>query len=166
MSVLLFTLRVWNAALAAIVNIVLCLILAAMVAVVTLQISARLHGTSVIWTSELTQYLMAWLTFLGMAAVYRGAGHIGVELFVDMLPERPRRLVYMAVNLLLAAFFLSFAWVAFEFVWAVRWSRAATLDIAMLWPYLALPVGSAIAFSFALEETLTGQPKSPELPGG
>src|SRR5690606_31053452 len=80
MIVVLGALRSANAVLAAAVNVLLCVILALMVIIVGLQISARFLSISMIWTSEVTQYLLLWLTFLGMATVYRSAGHIAVDL--------------------------------------------------------------------------------------
>jgi TRAP-type C4-dicarboxylate transport system permease small subunit len=125
------------------------------VVAVALQIGSRALAVSMIWTAELTQYLLVWLTFLGMAAVHRSGGHIAVELFVDWLPPRLGRIEKRIIHLLVAVFFLVFSAIAADFVWAIRWSRAATIDISMLWPYLALPVGSALGFLFALELVLT-----------
>lgn len=152
---MLTTFRRFNDGLSAVTNTAICILLAAMVVAVALQISSRSLAFSVIWTAELTQYLLVWLTFLGMASVYRGTGHIAVDLVVDWLPPRLRAIERRLVHLLLAAFFLVFAAIAADFVWGIRWSRAATLDMSMIWPYLALPVGSALSFLFALELALT-----------
>jgi TRAP-type C4-dicarboxylate transport system permease small subunit len=143
--------RAGNALLSIAVNVLLCVILAVMVLVVGIQISARFLGISVIWTSEVTQYLLLWLTFLGMATVYRSSGHIAVDLCVKMLPQAVRDFEQRGVHLALAVFFAVFAGVAVDFMWTIRASRAATLDMSMMWPYLALPVGSTISVLFAVE---------------
>lgn len=143
--------RAANALLSVALNVLLCIILAIMVLVVGIQISARFLSVSVIWTSEVTQYLLLWLTFLGMARVYRSSGHIAVDLCVNMLPPAVRRFEQRGMHLALAVFFAVFAGVAVDFMWTIRASRAATLDMSMMWPYLALPVGSTISMLFAVE---------------
>lgn len=158
MTILLRPLRLFNRLLLAVINVLLCVMLATMVIVVVLQIGARLSGTVVIWTSELTQYLLLWITFLGMAAVYRSAGHIAVDICVNRLPQALRLIEYRAVQAVLLVFFAVFGGVAMEFTWSFRWSRAATLDISMFWPYFALPLGSFAALLFAVEEVCTGRP--------
>ena len=157
------TVRRLNDALETLARIVLCALLAAMVVVVTIQIGARSLSTSAIWTTEITQYLLLWLTFLGMAVVYRNGGHIGIELCVDMLSSGPRHFMRRVIHFVMAGFFLVIVIVAFDFTWTIRFSRAATIDISMVWPYSALVVGSLLGFVFATEQVLfPDEPTSPE----
>lgn len=56
------------------------------------------------WVEQLALLLISYIAFLGAAVGVGENTHIGVTLFRDMLPERPQKIVIIAIDLALAAF--------------------------------------------------------------
>lgn len=117
----------------------------AMVLVIMLQVFCRyVLNSPLSWPEELTIYLMAYMAFIGSAVAVKSCEHIGVDLFVMMLPERGRAVVFLVVKLamMLFAFFLFKAGLEFAiFGWPMV---SDALRISMFWPRLSMPVGGLI----------------------
>ena len=72
---------------------------------VTLGVVFRFIGRSLIWYDELASVLLAWLTFYGSALASVKRAHIGCPELVERMPWRTRRLVSIAAQVLVIAFF-------------------------------------------------------------
>jgi len=123
----------------------LVLIVAAMVVIVVLQVVARFLLIPIIWTSEATQNLMIWLTFLGGAAAFVHGEHIAVELVVDRLGGRAKRAVAILAHLLMLGFFVFFAIYGWRLAQLNATATGYTLPISQFYVTLAVPVGMALA---------------------
>lgn len=96
------------------------------------------------WAEEVTRYLNIWTVFLASGlAINRGA-HMGVDAFVRLLPEKPRKIVTL---------FGLTAMLIFEAIllyYGVMMTRAnmdqlsSALELPMGWPFLAIPVGGGL----------------------
>ncbi len=73
---------------------------------VTLGIVFRAIGHSLIWYDEMASVLLAWLTFYGSALASVKRAHIGCPELVDALPWPARRLMNIAAQLIVIAFFV------------------------------------------------------------
>lgn len=132
----------------------LVVVVAAMVLIVVLQVVARLLLIPIIWTSEATQYLMIWLTFVGGAAAFRHGEHIAVEMLVQRLGAGPRRGVAILAHLLILAFFVLFAVYGWRLADLNATARGYTLALSQFWVFLAVPLGMALAALNALVRIL------------
>jgi TRAP-type C4-dicarboxylate transport system permease small subunit len=116
-----------------------------MVMIIMLQVFCRyMLNSPLSWPEELTIYLMAYMVFIGSAVAVKSHEHIGVDLFVNMLPERARAVVFIIIKLaiMLFAFFLFKAGVDFAFF---GWPMVSdALRISMFWPRLSMPVGGLL----------------------
>jgi TRAP-type C4-dicarboxylate transport system permease small subunit len=84
-------------ALAIIAGALLC----ALVAVILVDVVARyLRWFSLAWGLEASEYMLYAITFLGAPWVLRERGHIAIELVVERLSGRARRLAARAVDAL------------------------------------------------------------------
>jgi len=61
-------------------------LLGGMVIIIFLQVITRLMQISLTWTTEITQYMFVWVTFIGGYIGARKGRHIGVEFFQNMFP--------------------------------------------------------------------------------
>jgi TRAP-type transport system small permease protein len=61
--------------------------------------------SGLVWADEIPGYFLVWIAFLGAYLAVRSRGHISFDMLMDKLPERPRRLAAVAVNLLVIGFF-------------------------------------------------------------
>jgi TRAP-type C4-dicarboxylate transport system permease small subunit len=73
---------------------------------VTLGVIFRFSGRSLIWYDEVASVMLAWLTFYGSALASVRRAHIGCPELVERMPWRVRRVVSIAGQILVIAFFV------------------------------------------------------------
>ncbi len=140
------------------------LLLAAMTAVVGLQIAGRFFfGYTPFWSDEITRFLLIWTSFLGMSlGVYRGA-HPGIDSLMRALPPRLARLG-AGLGLFFCLLFFAVL-VVYGGALAVRtWGqRSVSLEIPMGIPYLAVPASALLMGLHTAAAWLHGEsPRSAE----
>lgn len=85
-------------AIAAVEDALAAVLMAMIIVIEFLGVAARyLLSMPLQWSDEIALGLFVWLTFIGSAAAWRRHDHPGVDLLVDRLPRRARRVVW-AVN--------------------------------------------------------------------
>ncbi len=71
----------------------IALILGSMTLITFANVVARyLLETNILWALELTVFLFAWLVLLGMSYCAKKISHIGVDIFIQYLPQSQRRI--------------------------------------------------------------------------
>src|SRR5471030_1112766 len=80
--------------------IVLCLLLLC----VTLGVVTRALNDPLIWTDEVSRFLMVWLAVLGWLLASRQRVHIRIRYFLDLLPLSLRRPIELILQLAVALF--------------------------------------------------------------
>ncbi len=96
---------------------------------------------------DVSRLLIGACIMWGFASVgYRG-GHITVDIFVEMLPERARRWVELLAWLVLLFFVILLTWKMFNRVDSAMRSNEATFDLRLpVWPLMGLIwLGTAIS---------------------
>jgi TRAP-type C4-dicarboxylate transport system permease small subunit len=121
---------------------------AAMVALVFVNVVFHVFGGDVAWTTELCEFMMVWVTFLGGAAATRRGAHMRITEFLDKLAGPPRRWADAAIQALALAVLGLLVWFGSGIVVASRNNILTVLDWPMSWQYLSLPVGSALTSVF------------------
>lgn len=121
---------------------------AAMVALVFVNVVFHVFGGDVAWTTELCEFMMVWVTFLGGAAATRRGAHMRITEFLDKLEGLPRRWADTGVQALALAVLGLLVWFGSGIVEASRNNILTVLDWPMSWQYLSLPVGSGVTFVF------------------
>jgi TRAP-type C4-dicarboxylate transport system permease small subunit len=116
----------------------------ALLACVSLGALTRSLGNPLIWTDELSRFLMIWLAVFGWIAASRNRIHVRIRYFHDRLPRKAHAAVEIATQ---AAMILLGALVAAYSVGLIDRNRdleATTLPIAMAWMYAPMVLGGAI----------------------
>jgi len=121
-----------------------------MVGIVSFNVAIHVVKFDVAWTTELCEFLMTWVTFLGGAAAARRGAHMTITEFIDKLSGRPRFVADAFVQGFCALVMLVCVYFGFGLV-----NRTWGTDLVILrWPiavqYLALPVGCGLALLFML----------------
>ena len=98
------------------------------------------------WTEEFTRYLMIWLGFLAASIAVRDRAHVGVDFLVHWSPPRLAIWLRRAARVFSGAFFLIVTVYGFLYVFNLWDQESAVLQIRMVWPYLAIPVGGLLMF--------------------
>ncbi|CAM3409749.1 TRAP transporter small permease [Halomonas lysinitropha] len=151
---LLRPLRWSERALDAVIAPVVFTAMAALIAVITLQVVSRVFFTAVGWTEEVARFLLVWITFLGATLAFRRGRHIAVTFVVDALPGRPRRLARIAALLVALGFLAALVAIGWEYMQVQSFQKSASLRISMTWIYLVIPLSAAIMAWCALVDLL------------
>lgn len=114
-----------------------------MIVLVFLNVLFHLLGRDIAWTTEFSELLMVWVTFLGGAAASRRGLHMTITEFLDKLRPAARRLADGAIQLLCLGVLALLAWYGMGIVNATWGNELTVLHIPMALQYLALPVGAA-----------------------
>ncbi|RVT82738.1 TRAP transporter small permease subunit [Rhodobacteraceae bacterium CCMM004] len=69
-------------------------------------IVSRLTPYSATWTVELATLSFTWAVFFGAAAAFRRGQHVRIDVLVVRLPEGPRRIIAIAIDLLILGFLI------------------------------------------------------------
>ncbi len=120
-------------------------LMAVVSAVVFGEVVARgVFGRSLIITDELSRYLMIWIVLLGGVLLVRDNGHIRVDIAVNALAPKARRLMLVLADLLSLAFLATLTIVSALTTQDMFAQQTITLGLSMAWFYAALPVGGAL----------------------
>jgi TRAP-type C4-dicarboxylate transport system permease small subunit len=141
----------------------LCVVcLAGMVILTGLQIVCRIWFTALVWSEELTRYLMVWATFLGAGCMYRRSGHINVTIVQALFPASCQKMMQVCCHLLCGAFFLAAVLYGIDYMGMQTRQLSAALRIPMSWVYLAIPIGCGIMAFHVLDLLLKMLPGKSE----
>ena len=124
---------------------VIFVMMAVMASLVFANVICRYVFTfSIIWTEEVSQYLMIWIAYLGAGLALREGRHVAIELLQDRLPTALERKLRMAVGGLVLAFLGVVTVLGFQFVVFVWNQETPVLNIPLGIPSLAIPIGTLL----------------------
>jgi TRAP-type C4-dicarboxylate transport system permease small subunit len=114
------------------------------------------------WPEPAAVLLTIVLTFIGAPACYRRDLHMNVAFFADMLPDAPRRLVRLIVELLMAAMALFMAVYGTKLVEATWHNTIGDFPFLSVGvTYLPIPIGGVLLLLFVVERIVLGAPPEP-----
>jgi len=131
-----------------------------MVIMVFFNVIMHVVGKDVAFTTELCEFMMVWVSFLGGASAARRGLHMTITEFLDKLSTPMRRLadgIIQAFCLLVLGLLVKFG---IGIVMANWGNELTVLEWPMAWQYLSLPVGSAamlIFVAFDLVQIIRGK---------
>lgn len=106
------------------------------------------------WSEELARYCFVWIVFLGGAIGLSRGIHLGVDLFVNMLPEPARRGLSVITGALIAAFAVTVIYASFPVINMNMFQRSPALGVQMSWIYLAIPISMGLIFLICAERII------------
>lgn len=142
-----------NTLLLALCRVATILLCAALTAVVAVGVFFRyVLNDALAWSEEVAKFAMVWLTFTGAPLALAAGGHVAIEALPRLLPPRARHLLLACVLAIVTAVLAVLVWRGTTFAWNGRQQVAAMLgDVSMAWIFAAIPVGSLVMASLALE---------------
>jgi TRAP-type C4-dicarboxylate transport system permease small subunit len=105
-----------------------------------------------VWSEELSLLLMTWITFLGSPLLLMRQEHLGIEVFVEKLPESAARLCLLAGQTLILIFCLFLTYGAWILVEKTRNSITPGLQISVAWQYASGLVGGILMSVVTIEK--------------
>ncbi|MBP6018190.1 MAG: TRAP transporter small permease [Burkholderiaceae bacterium] len=98
------------------------------------------------WVTEITMYLMGYITFIGAAYALKEGSHVSVDMLVQKLKPRMRQTVATITNICMLVIVTTLTWLSYQFFWDA-WSSHEVSDTLLsvsLWiPYLFFFIGMA-----------------------
>jgi TRAP-type C4-dicarboxylate transport system permease small subunit len=111
------------------------------------QVVARyVFSSSISWSEELARYLFLWQTWLGTALAVKYNKHIRVDILMNYLSEKNKKILNDFVRVIWIGFICILAYKSFQLT-AMQFSRnqlSPALQIPMWIPYASVPVGCTL----------------------
>lgn len=106
------------------------------------------------WSEEISKYLMVWLAFLGAPVALRQANHINIDILMKSFPPRGEQFFHLIINLVIITTMGIVLIKGIQFAQLGARQVASSIQISMVYMYIAVPVGSALTCLVALEHAL------------
>jgi len=98
------------------------------------------------WYEEISRYLGIWAALIGASLGVKKGVHIGVEAFVQFLPEKVQRYISLITTVFCIMFCGAIAYIGYGY--CLKLMATAQLSPAMripiVWAYLSVPVGCTL----------------------
>jgi C4-dicarboxylate transporter DctQ subunit len=121
------------------------------VTIVTTEVILRyLFSHSLIFTEELSRYLMVWIVFLGSALAIRDGAHIHINALVKRFNPRVQKVVHLVALGLTLIFLVVITVEGLKILPRQLYQMCITINVSLFYFYLAIPVGSILMILFLL----------------
>ena len=147
--------------------LIACVLLVALLACVSLGVVTREFGAPLIWTDELSRFLMVWLAVFGWVLASRKRIQVRIRYFQDLLPPRVHKSVEIVIQLALALLGVLVAGYSVGLVVKNHDLEATTLPLSMSWMYAPMVLAGAVTAVQGIAElidTLRGGRGAPVTP--
>ena len=121
-----------------------CALVVALLGCVALGVITRGMGNPLIWTDELSRFLMVWLAVFGWILASRNRIHVRIRYFQDLLPARAHGAAEIAFQLAMVIFGALITWYGVGLVAKNHDLEATSLPIAMAWMYVPMVLAGII----------------------
>lgn len=104
------------------------------------------------WSEEMVRFLFIWSSFVAAAIGIREGIHIGIDVFVNLMPRRIARFVEIAVNLVImvfGAYMIVYGW---QVTRMTHVQPSPALGLPMSWVYLSIPVMGVLLIVYCSSE--------------
>lgn len=107
------------------------------------------------WSSELSRFILIWLTFTGASVVTKYGTHLTMGLNINRFVQKTwGQAIKVLINILIMSTLIIIAWYSWK-VTMISGSRIAPMTkIPMYFPWLALPVNTVLMTIYFLSETV------------
>lgn len=132
--------------------VVACGLLVALLGCVTLGVVTRAANSPLIWTDELSRFLMVWLAAFGWILASRRRIHVRIRYFQDKLPAGAHRGVERAIQAAMTLFGALIAWYGVGLTIKNHDLEATTLPLSMSWLYAPLVLAGIVTAAQGMAE--------------
>ena len=110
---------------------------------------------ALVFSPELSRYLYIFIIFIGTFLGIKNNTHVGVDVFVNLLPTKMKKIIMIFRNISMLIFSIFITYYGFKFVSVGMSQSTLSLGISKGWIYLILPICGIFMFLIVLNETLT-----------
>jgi TRAP-type C4-dicarboxylate transport system permease small subunit len=123
---------------------VACALVAVLLGCVALGVITRSFGEPLIWTDELSRFLMVWLAVFGWILASRKRIHVRIRYFQNLLPARAHQGVELAFQIALTLFGIVIMWYSVGLVAKNHDLEATSMPISMAWMYIPMVLAGIV----------------------
>ena len=110
----------------------------------TLGVVTRAAGDPLIWTDEISRFLMIWLAVFGWILASRRRSHVRIRFFQDLLPKPAWKVAEIAIQLALCVFGVGIMFYSVGLVIRNFDLEATTVPISFAWMYAPMILAGAV----------------------
>ena len=133
---------------------VCCALVTALLVCVSLGVVTRALGAPLIWTDELSRFLMVWLAVFGWIVASRKRIHVRIRFFQDLLPKRGHKATELAIQTAVTLFGVLIAVYSVGLIGKNYDLEATSLPISMAWMYAPMVLAGAITAAQGASELI------------
>jgi len=109
------------------------------------------------WTEELAMLLFQWVVFLGAAVGVKRMSHFGIDLVVEMLPQKTRRRMERIIPLSIGAIALTLIIEGIELLKLTQFQGYTTMPFSHAWATAAMPVSGFLMILYLIQHEIKGR---------
>lgn len=120
------------------------------------------------WPEEVAGFIFVWLIFLGAPLAYWSGSLIGIHVFVEAVPERFQKAIFVLTNVIVILFMIFLIFKGTEAIGQSWNKRTTVLQFSYAWIYVPLPIGAAalaVGYMLKLIKRLRNPGGNGEAPG-
>lgn len=110
------------------------------------------------WAEEVVTSLFVWTVFIGSAYAYRKHSHLGVDIVINMLPEKVKGIVKAIMSVVELLVLVMLTVISSQYVYHLIFSRSGKLKIALTdllrvpkwWTGIAVPIGFGLSVIYSV----------------
>jgi TRAP-type transport system small permease protein len=137
-----------------------CVLVIALLGCVALGVITRGLGDPLIWTDELSRFLMVWLAVFGWILASRKRIHVRIRYFQDLLPARGHAAVEVAFQLAMTLFGVLITAYGIGLVSKNHDLEATSLPLSMAWMYVPMVLAGAVTAVQGASEVIASVTRS------
>lgn len=103
------------------------------------------------WSEELARYCFVWIVFLGGAIGLERGIHLGVDLFVNLLPPKLRTGLDILSNALIGCFAAAVVYASYPVINMNMLQHSPAMGVQMAWIYIAIPTSMVLIVIIIIE---------------
>ena len=137
-----------------------CALVIGLLVCVSLGVVTRTLGEPLIWTDELSRFLMVWLAVFGWIVASRKRIHVRIRFFQDLLPARGHKATELAIQAAMTLFGILVAVYSVGLIGKNHDLQATSMPISMAWMYVPMLLAGAITTLQGASEVLEAWQRS------
>ncbi|MEP6703151.1 MAG: TRAP transporter small permease [Betaproteobacteria bacterium] len=134
--------------------LVACALLVVLLVCITLGVVTRAAGNPLIWTDELSRFLMVWLAVFGWVLASRKRIHVRIRFFQDLLPASGHRGAELCIQLAMLTFGVLIGWYSIALVIKNHDLEATSMPVSMSWMYAPMVLAGIVTALQGLAEAV------------
>lgn len=126
-----------------------------MLIVLTIQtLSHQGFGTPLVWSEELSKLLFIYAGYIGVVASIKDNSHVAIDVVLTKLPPNVRKWVERFNQVLITAALIAVFIISIPIVQNQTHLKIVSLDLSMVYLYLALPILSFLMIYRQIEHLI------------